>query len=355
MPHSSVWWVSALRSSAQRGVLVEEAVQRVGELVLVALRLRRGSRSASTGSGGVERLDLDRRRRARRARRRCVVSVSLATAAMSPARHLGRPAPAPCPASIVSWCSRSSVMVRPFTSVRVGLHRALQHLEQVHAPDVRVDDRLEHERDRRARRPRVGRRALLDDEVREPVDADELRRAAAQHREHRSPRAMPVASACASSVDVDRLVGEVALHEVVVGDDDALDERVVDRVLLGLHARRGSGPCVPVPSCRRSSDRRCRRAGRSTPRNVGLLADRELAAARRRRRTSSLSCVERARERRPLAVELVDEDRAREAELARPCATPTSVCTSTPSTAETTKIARSAARSAAATSPTKSA
>ena len=46
---------------------------------------------------------------------------------------------------------------------------------------------------------------------------------------------MPVASACASSFVLDRLVGEVALHEVVVGDDDALDERVVHRVLLGRH------------------------------------------------------------------------------------------------------------------------
>ena len=51
--------------------------------------------------------------------------------------------------------------------------------------------------------------------------------------------AMPAASALAELGGVDLLVAEVALHEVVVADDDALDERVVHRVLLRLPCRRG--------------------------------------------------------------------------------------------------------------------
>ena len=81
------------------------------------------------------------------------------------------------------------------------------------------------------------RGAFGRDEVREPVDADDLRRAAAQHGEHRPGR--DADSECTRElVGGDGLVGEVALHEVVVGDDDALDERVVHGVLLGLHLRR---------------------------------------------------------------------------------------------------------------------
>ncbi len=52
------------------------------------------------------------------------------------------------------------------------------------------------------------------------------------------PDATPSASACASSDDRDGLVGEVALHQVVVAHHDALDERVVDGVLLHLHLGR---------------------------------------------------------------------------------------------------------------------
>ena len=115
MPHSSVWWVSRVALEAERGVLVEEAVQRVGELVLVALRLRRIA-TASTGSGGVERLDVD------------VGAARAEHVAGGGVGELGdrgdvaggaprRSAPAPCRASPMSWCSRSSCIVRPLTRV----------------------------------------------------------------------------------------------------------------------------------------------------------------------------------------------------------------------------------------------
>ena len=69
---------------------------------------------------------------------------------------------------------------------------------------------------------------------REAVDADELGRAAAQHREH-ARLGDALGQRVLELLDLDLLVLEVALHEVVVGDDDALDQRVVDGVLLRRH------------------------------------------------------------------------------------------------------------------------
>ena len=72
---------------AQRRVLVEQAVQRVGELVLVALRLG-VDRDREHGLRRGERLDVDSAPRAP-STSPVVVSVSLATAAMSPAGTSG--------------------------------------------------------------------------------------------------------------------------------------------------------------------------------------------------------------------------------------------------------------------------
>ena len=97
-------------------------------------------------------------------------------------------------------------LVDPFVGVRadvhehvVVLHRALQHLEQVHVADVRVHDRLEHLEDRRAFR-RGRRRTFLDEERHQTVDADELGRASAQNGEHRrrSRRRRPARRASSS-------------------------------------------------------------------------------------------------------------------------------------------------------------
>ena len=129
---------------------------------------------------------------------------------------------------------RSSERVRLFVEHVVVLHGALHDPEQVDPADVGVDDRLEHERGRLALGDAVGAGAFFDEEVHEPVDADELRRAAAQHREHRALR--DTARERGGELRrVDRLVVEVALHEIVVADDDAFDERVVHRVLFVLH------------------------------------------------------------------------------------------------------------------------
>ena len=142
----------------------------------------------------------------------------------------------------------------------------------------------------------------------------ELRRAAAQHREHAARSRCPSASACASSSIVDLLVVEVALHEVVVADDDALDERVVDRVLLRLHLGRdralGAVPDVPsvyvtAVVVQQVDDAR----GTSASSPIGSCKRRDAGAE------LVLQLVERALERRAFAVELVDEDRARDAAL----------------------------------------
>ncbi len=158
----------------------------------------------------------------------------------------------------------------------------------------------------------AGRGRLLDEELRQPVDADELRRAPAQHREHGARRDAGRERARELG-DLDLLVAEVALHEVVVADDDALDERVVHRVLLGLHlvghralgALRRCRPCSVTATSFKQVDDAAK---------LGLFADRQLqrrdAGAELR-----LQLVERARERRALAVELVHEDRARQAAL----------------------------------------
>ena len=188
----------------------------------------------------------------------------------------------------------------------VVLHRSLHDAEQVDPADVGVDDRLEHERGRRA----LGRlrcRRLVDEEAHEPVDADELRRAAAQHREHRALR--DAARERGRELRrVDRLVVEVPLHEFVVADDDALDERVVHRVLLVLHlGRDGSddaGRARAVVADRVVGEELDDSGQR------GLLTDRELQR-RDARAEALLQLIERARERRALAIELVDEDRAR--------------------------------------------
>ena len=173
-----------------------------------------------------------------------VVSLSFATAAMSPAGTSRD--------GVLLVAAHGRQLVQPLLgdgpSVQqrvVGLHGALQHLEQVDPPDVGVDQRLEHERGgRRFGRADVGRRSFFDDEAREPVDADQL--VALPHRTGKTvASSMPWASASASSSVVDRLVGEVALHEIVVGDDDAFDQRVVHRVLAAARSS-GTGPWVPA-------------------------------------------------------------------------------------------------------------
>ncbi len=127
------------------------------------------------------------------------------------------------------------------------------------------------------------------------------------------PEATPAASAREFG-DVDLLVAQVALHQIVVADDDPFDERVVHRVLFGFHLV-GHGAFGALGRAARVRDRdvvqEIDHAGQR-----GLLADRQLQRGHARAELG-FELVERARERRALAVELVDEDRAREPALFR--------------------------------------
>ncbi len=112
--------------------------------------------------------------------------------------------------------------------------------------------------------------------------------------------------------ELDLLVAEIALHEVVVGDDDSLDQRVVHRVLLGFHLGRNLA-LVPLGRAVAVGDR-------VVVQELDDAAERRLGADRevQRRDTGAeplLQLVEGALERRSLAVELVDEDRPRDAAL----------------------------------------
>ena len=158
------------------------------------------------------------------------------------------------PRIVVSWWSRSSVTVRPLTSESSVLIVPWSTLNRFTRPTygstiVLNTNAAGGPSATRRRRP------LLGDEVREPVDADELGRAAAQHGED-ARLGDALRERVLELVDLDLLVAEVALHEVVVGDDDALDERVVDRVLLGLHLGRDRPAVAAARSRRRSLPRR---------------------------------------------------------------------------------------------------
>ena len=215
---------------ANDGIFFLQLVQRVGELVLVGLVLGADC-DREQRLGRREHVDLERRALrgehvAGTGRRQLGDGGDVA------GRHLVD--------RVLLLAPHREQLVHALVALgaRVGehfvvLHRALQHLEEVHVADVRVDDRLEHERGGCAVvRSRCGR--LLDNERGEPVDADEVRRAAAQHREHgcrRDARGQRLGQFAV----FDLLVAEVTLHQVVVADDDALDQGVVHRVFFVRH------------------------------------------------------------------------------------------------------------------------
>ena len=223
------------------------------------------------------------------------------------------------PRIVVTWCSRSSVTVRPLSSDASVFTVPCSTLNRLTRPTYGSTSVLNtNAAGRRLARGDVRRRTLLDDEAREPVHADEPRSRCPHSTGNTVASSMPVASAVRELLRVDRLVGEVALHEVVVGDDDPFDERVVHRVLdvrelVGHRTLRpfGRRPVVDHRGVGQQVDDAA---------EVALLADRELEW-RDSRPEAVLELFERAVERRALAVELVDEDDAGDAALPRPSST----------------------------------
>ncbi len=155
----------------------------------------------------------------------------------------------------------------------------------------------------------VGRRwELFDDEVQQPVDADRPRRRAADHRGEARPRE-PVLRARHDVFLGEGAAVEVLLDQRVVGLRDGLDQLLA----------RGVGHRVEVVGPLRLLGLRSARVQVGLlvqevgdPTELGLRADREferrdlIAEARD-------ELGERALEVRPLAVELVHEDRPRQA------------------------------------------
>ena len=146
--------------------------------------------------------------------------------------------------------------------VVVVADRAGQHLEQRHLADERVGDRLEHEGERLAvgvgrhldlgvagphgGGPVAGRGTDLDEEVGEPVDAHLRGGRAAHHGEH-AGRLDAEGEGVLELRDARDVALEVALEQLVVGDDDPLDEVVVDLVLAAPPCRRGSASVCGTP------------------------------------------------------------------------------------------------------------
>ncbi len=147
----------------------------------------------------------------------------------------------------------------------------------------------------------------------QPVDADELGGAAAEDREHARLRDA-LGERLLELLHLDRLVAEIALHEIVVGDDDAFDERVVHRVLFSLHLV-GDRALRALPAVAFVGHRGVREEVDDAPEG-SFFSDRQLEwgdpGAELR-----LQLVERPGERRPFTVKLVHEHRARDLGLLR--------------------------------------
>ncbi len=201
-------------------------------------------------------------------------------------------------------------------------------LKQRDAPDVRVGDRLEHQRQRICRcigrnvdgrvarghgdgRTITRRGADLADEVGETVDGDVGGGGTDRHREDRR-FGDALGQRVLELLERDRLAAEVALELLVVGHHDAFDEVVVYLVLefgeiVGHVAVRDLAAVVEV---RRVAEE----IGDAVER--GLLADRQLERCDAGAELLA-QLVERALEARALSVELVDEDHARHVERCR--------------------------------------
>ena len=165
-------------------VFLLQPVQRVGELVLVGLGLG-VDRHREQRFGQRERLDL---------RRRALGREHVAGREVVELGDRGDVAGRDLLDRVLLLAAHGEELVQALVGVRarvdqhlVVLHRTAEHLEEVHVTDVGVDDRLEHlHRGLPVVRARRGR--FLDEELGEPVHADEPRRAPAEHREHARAR-----------------------------------------------------------------------------------------------------------------------------------------------------------------------
>ena len=173
------------------------------------------------------------------------LSASLATATRSPA---GTSVTGSCslPRSVNRPCSRSSARVRVLVSTASAFSVPLHTLSNDTRPtngsaivlpitasgsplgSQAISASLSPAIDVQ-RRTSKWRRRDLGEELRQAVDADASRRRTAHHREHRRV-GDAVGEGLFEFVEGRDVALEVALHQVVVGDDDAFDQRVVHHV-----------------------------------------------------------------------------------------------------------------------------
>ena len=202
----------------------------------------------------------------------------------------------------------------------VRLDRALEDAEEVDPPGERVGDRLEHEGGRVGAvdvgdRARLGRRGhALDDQVEQRVRAEVLRRDPARDREDLAARDR-VLERVRDLLHAELLALEVLLHQRLVGLDDLVEQLLAvlghetchllrDRAGLGLLGAVGARVGAHVEDV-------------DDARHLVLGADREVHGDAALGELL-LQLAERAEEVGPLAVEHVDEEKARDPELLGP-------------------------------------
>ena len=232
---------------------------------------------------------------------------------------------------LCSACRRSSCARTRVHQHGIGLQGARDHLAERHFAGVAVVVGLGHREEGGPRRVRGdlggggagggddgragGRRgAELLDEAGQPVHAHPAGGRAAEHREDRARR-HPAGQALLQLGVVERLPVQVALHQVVVAHDDALDQLLVHRVLL-VDQVVGDGALVPGGRHGAvdggAGGLRVVVGGRVVEQvddavEVGLVADRQLD--RRHAGAEGLAdLLQRAVEVGPLPVQLVDDD-----------------------------------------------
>ena len=327
LPRSRVWWVSASRVTTSAGSSWTRRCSALASLSSSAGRAGDDG-DGEHGRGSLGRVDPDRRapggERVPGDRARELGHAPDVTGRQGLHRVvLAARQPEQAVQALVGARSRVHQVV-------VGAHGARQHPEHRHLADERVGEGLEHDGERwpgrvrldldrgvaghhRHRRSVGGGGTDLADQVGQPVDADPTGGRAAHHREHGRVIDAPGQGAL-ELVDRRDVPLQVALQQPVVGDDDALDQVVVDLVLERLHLI-GDGRGRVAAGLAVVDERGVgEQVGDAT--ELRLLADGQLE--RRHARAQLLAeLVERAGERGPLAIELVDEQHAGQLELGR--------------------------------------
>ena len=228
----------------ERRVLLGEALDRGGDLLLLALDLRRHG-EAHHGLGEAERgrLHGDLAIGEQVAGLDVLQLGNRAEVALAELLRRGR-------RLALELQQRAHPLLRVLAVVderRLGRHLALQHAEEVDLPGERVGDRLEDERggrrafDVEGRTALRGRRDALDEQVEERVRAEVLRRDGAADGEDLAARHAELERR-RDVVLVELLALEVALHQRLVDLHDLVEQLLAVLLRQLRSSSRGSRP-----------------------------------------------------------------------------------------------------------------